>query len=104
MKFLIATGILVAASLVCVSLAVQAVFITLGVTEHWGAARTGNAMMTMLWGIASLFLFSLPAVYLALARVIDGVLWRLLATFGYAVVLAFTGFLIAFLSAVIFNR
>ena len=104
MKFLITAGILIGAYLFCVCVATVAVFVTIGITTHWGAARTGHAMMTMLWGIALLFLFSLPAVYLALTRVVEGVLWRLALTGGYAVVLGFTAFLIAFMSAIIFNR
>lgn len=89
---------------VCLLTAVVLLFVTMAVTEHWGASRTGNAMMAMLGADAVVFLFSAVAVFALLSRWVSGIGWRLLITGAYLALLAATGLVLAFMSVVIFNR
>ncbi len=97
-------GLVCGSYALCLAVAVVAVFVTLVVTDGWGAARTGNAMMTMLLLDAAVFLLSAVLVFLGLTLVLDGLAWRLLIVAGYLAALVATWLLVAFMSAVLFNR
>ncbi|MEW6367305.1 MAG: hypothetical protein AB1714_21955 [Acidobacteriota bacterium] len=75
-----------------------------GVTERWGAARTGTAMMWFLLADAALFAISAILVYVFLGRWLAPGSGRVLFVVGYAAGLAVIWLLVAFMSAVALNR
>ncbi len=75
-----------------------------GVTERWGGARTGTAMMWFLFADAALFAVSAILVYAFLGRWVGGTGGRVLLVVGYVIGLVLTWLLVAFMSAVMLNR
>ena len=75
-----------------------------GVTQRWGAARTGTAMMWFLFADAAVYAVSAILVYLFLGRWVAGTGGCVLLVVSYVVGLAAIWLLIAFVSAVMLNR
>ncbi len=97
-------ALLVGSYLLSTFLAVVALFGTLGLTSRWGAARAGEAMMTML--AVDLGLYVLFGVVLGLSsrRVVAGTGGRVALGVTYAVLSLVTLGLLAFTSVIAFNR
>lgn len=79
-------------------------FLTIGITSGWGAARTGDAMMLMLNGIALLYFLCTLAIFIIEGYFIPNLAIRILTAVGYGGLSFATLLLLAFISAVIFNR
>lgn len=79
-------------------------FLTIGITSSWGAGRTGDAMMLMLTGIALFYLLCSIALFFAEGFFIPHLAIRILTTVGYGGLSFATLLLVAFMSAIIFNR
>lgn len=79
-------------------------FLTIGATSGWGAARTGDAMVLMLTGIAVLYFISTVAVFFVEGYFIPNIAARILTALGYGGLSFVTLLLLAFMSAIIFNR
>jgi len=104
MKLLEVLGVLGAACGACLTVAAAVLVTVMAVTHDWSAAPTGTAMMTMLYGLAGVFLITDVAVFLYLRRRRLGLGWNLFATAALASVLVANWLILAFLSMVIFNR
>lgn len=85
-------------------LAMVALLGTLGLTSRWGAARAGEAMMTLL--AVDLGLYVLFGVVLALSsrRVVAGTGGRVAVGVAYTVLSLVTLALLGFTSVIAFNR
>lgn len=97
-------GVLAASYAINIFISVVIVVVTLGGTEHWGAARTGNALLIMLGAIAFLFVLSDVAVFLIQRHMNVSLRWSLISSGAYFLVLAVTLVLITLFCAVMFNR
>ena len=88
----------------CLLLAAAGTFITLAVTEKWGAGRTADAVMTLLTAVAAVFLTSSLVVFLGMLWLKVRLAWRLFWTGLYLALLGATLFVQALFCALAFNR
>jgi len=91
------------AYVLCLGAALVALIVTAAAAAHWGAARTERALLLMLGIDAGLFLASALLVFLLLGRWVR-LRWRVLIGAGYLVLAVATLFVLALVSAVVFNR
>jgi hypothetical protein len=83
---------------------VMLLFFTAVISAEWGARRTGDAMLVMLWADVLLFVGSALIVFLLLGRWVRGLGWRLLICGLYLLMSTGAMLVVLFMSAVALNR
>jgi hypothetical protein len=96
--------LLAGAYLSCAVLAIITSFATIAATEKAGPTATGNTMIVALGILAVLFLLTLPVVFWGMGRWVEALLFRVLLTAGYGLLLIATWLLAAFFLVIVLNR